>query len=124
MLVEIGAATLCCQLNITSEPRPDHAQYVDHWLKILRGDTKAIFSASAVASRAIDAVKLLNVTTPGWLRSSWRSPVNIRPNRNLDLPGYSVNIALSPQAQTAAKKAYGVLRNGCHHTTGWQPMAH
>lgn len=32
MLVEIGAATLCCQLNITSEPRPDHAQYVDHWL--------------------------------------------------------------------------------------------
>ncbi len=63
MLVEIGAATLCCQLNITSEPRPDHAQYVDHWLKILRGDTKAIFSASAAASRAIDYLWSLQPAT-------------------------------------------------------------
>lgn len=53
MLVEIGAAALCCELGITNDPRVDHAQYVSHWLKILRGDKKAIFAASSAASRAI-----------------------------------------------------------------------
>ena len=54
LLVEIGAATMCCTLGITSEPRPDHAQYVQHWLTILKGDNRAIFTASAAASKAID----------------------------------------------------------------------
>ena len=54
MLVEIGAATMCCALEITNEPRPDHAQYVNHWLRILKSDNRAIFTASAAASRAID----------------------------------------------------------------------
>ena len=63
MLVEIGAAALCCQLSITNEPRPDHAQYIDHWLKILRSDKKAIFAASAAASRAADYLWSLQPNT-------------------------------------------------------------
>ena len=54
MLVEIGAAAMCCQLEITSEPRPDHAQYVSHWLSILKRDNRAIFTAAAQASKAVD----------------------------------------------------------------------
>ena len=65
MLVEIGAATMCCTLDITNEPRPDHAQYVDHWLRILRGDNRAIFSASAAASRAIDYLYSLQPKSDG-----------------------------------------------------------
>ena len=59
LLVEIATATMCCTLGITNEPRPDHAQYCDHWLRILKGDNRAIFSASAAASRAIDFLNSL-----------------------------------------------------------------
>lgn len=54
ILVELGSATLCCSLQITNEPRPDHAQYASHWLKVLKADNKAIFTAASAASRAVD----------------------------------------------------------------------
>ena len=33
LVAELGAAFLCSDLGITNRPRPDHAAYVDHWLK-------------------------------------------------------------------------------------------
>jgi antirestriction protein ArdC len=35
------------------EPRPDHASYLNSWLKVLGGDKRAIFQAAAHAQRAI-----------------------------------------------------------------------
>ena len=54
LVAEIGAAFLCAELEITNTPRTDHAQYCSHWLEILKGDTKAIFSAAALATRTVD----------------------------------------------------------------------
>lgn len=54
LVAEIGAAFLCCDLGITPEPREDHAAYVDHWLKVLKEDKRAIFRAAAHAQRAVD----------------------------------------------------------------------
>ena len=54
---------MCCTLDVTNEPRPEHAQYVDHWLRILKGDNRAIFTASAAASRAIDYLYSLQPQT-------------------------------------------------------------
>ncbi|MBN8552159.1 MAG: DUF1738 domain-containing protein [Caulobacterales bacterium] len=54
MVAEIGAAFLCGDLGITAEPRPDHAAYVDHWLRIMKGDRKAVFAAASAASKAAD----------------------------------------------------------------------
>jgi antirestriction protein ArdC len=54
LVAEIGAAFLCAQLHITVEPREDHAAYIAHWLKLLREDNRAIFSAAAYAQRAVD----------------------------------------------------------------------
>lgn len=54
MVAEIGAAFLCGDLGITTEPRPDHAAYVDHWLRIMKGDRKAVFAAASAASKAAD----------------------------------------------------------------------
>jgi antirestriction protein ArdC len=54
LVAEIGAAFLCCELGITPEPRDDHAAYLDHWLKVLKADTRAIFQAAAHAQRAVD----------------------------------------------------------------------
>ncbi len=56
LVAELGAAFLCVELGVTPEPRADHAAYLDHWLKVLRADKRAIFSAAAHAQRAVDYV--------------------------------------------------------------------
>ena len=49
-VAELGAAFLCGDLGITAEPRPDHAAYIDNWLRILKSDRKAIFTAAGFSS--------------------------------------------------------------------------
>lgn len=57
LVAELGAAFLCAGLGITVEPRPDHAQYLTHWLTVLKADKRAIFTA---ASKAAEASVLLS----------------------------------------------------------------
>lgn len=52
LVAEIGAAFLCADLGVESVPRPDHAAYVAHWLRLLKNDTRAIFAASRLANQA------------------------------------------------------------------------
>jgi antirestriction protein ArdC len=52
LVAELGAAFLCADLQITDEPRVDHAQYLGHWLTVLKADKKAIFTAASKASEA------------------------------------------------------------------------
>jgi len=54
LIAELGAAFLCADLGITPEPREDHAAYLGHWLKVLKEDKRAIFTAAAQAQRALD----------------------------------------------------------------------
>lgn len=63
LIAELGAAFLCADLALTSEPRPDHAAYVASWLKVLRNDKRAIFTAAAKAQEAV-----------GWLSISLENP--------------------------------------------------
>ena len=60
MTAELGAAFLCGDLGITAEPRPDHAAYIDHWLRILKGDCKAIFTAASAANKASEYLASLS----------------------------------------------------------------
>jgi antirestriction protein ArdC len=53
LVAELGAAFLCADLGISDAPRPDHAQYLDHWLSVMRADKKAIFTAASKASEAV-----------------------------------------------------------------------
>lgn len=57
LVAEIGAAFLCSELGITQELRADHAQYLAQWLELLKGDSRAIFSAAAKASEAAAYLK-------------------------------------------------------------------
>ena len=50
----MGTAFLCADLGIAAEVRPDHAQYLATWLKVLHNDKRAIFTAAAHAQRAVD----------------------------------------------------------------------
>ena len=54
LVAELGAAFLCADLNITPDIRDDHAAYIGHWLKILKDDKRAIFSAASHASKAAE----------------------------------------------------------------------
>jgi antirestriction protein ArdC len=54
LIAELSAAFLCAELEITNTPRLDHAQYCANWLIVLKGDTKAIFSAASLATRTVD----------------------------------------------------------------------
>jgi antirestriction protein ArdC len=54
LVAELGSAFLCSALGITPEVREDHAAYLDHWLKVLKADKRAIFTAAAHAQRAVD----------------------------------------------------------------------
>jgi antirestriction protein ArdC len=54
LVAELGAAFLCADLGVTPEPRDDHAAYIASWLKVLRNDKRAIFTAAAYAQRAAD----------------------------------------------------------------------
>jgi antirestriction protein ArdC len=54
LIAEIGAAFLCADLGIAPETRPDHAAYIASWLKVLKDDRRAIFTAASYAQRAVD----------------------------------------------------------------------
>jgi antirestriction protein ArdC len=52
LIAELGAAFLCGDLGINPEPRADHAQYISNWLKVLKDDKRAVFTAASKASEA------------------------------------------------------------------------
>ncbi len=52
VIAELTSAMLCGDLDITPQPRLDHAHYIASWLKVLRSDKTAIFTAAAKASQA------------------------------------------------------------------------
>lgn len=54
LVAELGAAFLCAHLEVTNTPRLDHAHYIGHWLTVLKDDSKAIFTAASLATRAVD----------------------------------------------------------------------
>ena len=56
LIAELGAAIACAHLGLEPEPRPDHAQYLAHWLEILNADPKALFTAATKAQNALDHI--------------------------------------------------------------------
>ncbi len=54
LVAELGSAFLCADLSIMPEVREDHAAYIESWLKVLKDDKRAVFSAASHASKAVD----------------------------------------------------------------------
>ncbi len=52
LVAELGSAFLSADLGLTPEPREDHAAYIESWLRVLKNDRRAIFTAAAHAERA------------------------------------------------------------------------
>lgn len=57
LIAEMTAAFLCAELGISPTPRADHAQYLNHWLAVLRQDKRAIFTAASAATKAAEFLR-------------------------------------------------------------------
>jgi antirestriction protein ArdC len=62
LVAELGAAFLCADLGMSNEPRPDHAAYIASWLRVLKDDKRAIFTAASKAQAAADYLSGLQIT--------------------------------------------------------------
>jgi len=54
LVAELSSAFSCARLGISTTPRPDHAAYLDSWLRVLRADSSALFHAASKAQAASD----------------------------------------------------------------------
>jgi antirestriction protein ArdC len=54
LVAELGSAFLSADLDLTPDVREDHASYIASWIKVLKDDKRAIFTAASHAQRAVD----------------------------------------------------------------------
>jgi antirestriction protein ArdC len=54
LIAELGAAFTCAHLGLSTEPRADHAAYLQSWMRVLKADKRAIFTAASKAQQAAD----------------------------------------------------------------------
>jgi antirestriction protein ArdC len=59
----MGAVFACAAHGIEATPRPDHAEYIAHWLKVLRKDSRAIVSAAKQAQLAFEYLDAFSTPT-------------------------------------------------------------
>ena len=55
LVAELGAAFLCSDCGI--DGKLQHDSYIASWIKVLKGDKRAIFTASSAARKAADYAK-------------------------------------------------------------------
>ena len=53
LVAELGSCFMATNLNITSNPREDHAHYLNSWIKCLEDNDDAVWKASALANKAV-----------------------------------------------------------------------
>lgn len=54
LVAELGSAFLCADLGIAPVTPRENAGYIATWLKVLKDDKRAIFTAAALAQKAVD----------------------------------------------------------------------
>jgi antirestriction protein ArdC len=52
LIAELGSAFLNAELGFAAATIPSHAGYIESWMKVLKNDKKAIFTAASQASKA------------------------------------------------------------------------
>ena len=54
LIAELGSAYTMAGLELELTPRADHSAYIASWLKVLKADKRAVFTAASQAQRAAD----------------------------------------------------------------------
>lgn len=55
LVAEMGSVQMGMETGLPQQVE-NHASYIDHWMRVLKSDKKAIFTAAAKASQAVDFV--------------------------------------------------------------------
>ena len=63
LIAELGSAFTMARLELELTPREDHAKYIASWLKVLKADNRAIFTAASKAQQAADYLVKRAATT-------------------------------------------------------------
>jgi antirestriction protein ArdC len=63
LVAELGAAFLCAEFGFDNA-HDNQASYLDHWLKVLKADNRAIFTAASKAQKAADYLRSLALAAP------------------------------------------------------------
>jgi antirestriction protein ArdC len=58
LVAELTSAFQCAELGVQGELR--HSGYIGHWIKLLKSDPRAIFTAASKASQAADYLRSLS----------------------------------------------------------------
>jgi antirestriction protein ArdC len=58
LVAELTSAFLCAELGVQGKLR--HSGYIDHWIKLLKNDPRAIFTAASKASQAANYLRSLS----------------------------------------------------------------
>jgi antirestriction protein ArdC len=61
LIAKLEAAFLFSELGISPEPRIDHARYVESWLRVLKDDKRATFTAAAKENQAAVRLTILEL---------------------------------------------------------------
>jgi antirestriction protein ArdC len=72
LVAELGAAFVLADLDLAPQARPEHAAYIESWLKVLKNDKRAIFTAASYAQRAADYLHGLQSESLGQADASGR----------------------------------------------------
>jgi antirestriction protein ArdC len=57
LIAEMGSCFLATELAIpNADNLPNHASYLEHWLKAMQSDHRFVFQASSQASKAADFI--------------------------------------------------------------------
>jgi antirestriction protein ArdC len=65
LTAELGSAMTLAAIGRCAEPRPDHAQYLANWLRVLRADATAILDVAGKSARAAEYITSRVDTTVG-----------------------------------------------------------
>ncbi|MEY9154917.1 antirestriction protein ArdC [Bradyrhizobium japonicum] len=113
LVAELGAAFLSADLDLTPEPREDHASYIASWLKVLENDRRAIFTAASHAQRAADYLNGLQSVARGEAVPHW-VPARIPRRHPKVRAGASFRQKFQPRdAASCCARARAAARDGC-----------
>ncbi|TWB93216.1 hypothetical protein FBZ93_111255 [Bradyrhizobium macuxiense] len=65
LVAELGSAFTCAALDLNPALRTEHASYIDHWLRVLKDDKRAIFTAAAHAAADFLNARQPSAASPG-----------------------------------------------------------
>jgi hypothetical protein len=84
LIADHGAAFLCADLDLSLEPRDDHASYIATWLNVVKQDNRAIFTARKTPCRPDHFATVIRSRVFACTRPSVRRRVSAGPAPSWD----------------------------------------